>query len=102
MRSSLHFQNCQALDVRDLGGHLDFTRQARASTLSRRVREAARGVAAVGALPLVFQAEFDCCEGEVPCRQGCTPSNRRMSLLLLSVPFVPLLFGHLVLQDALC
>ena len=26
------------LDVRDLGGHLDFTRRARAGTLSNRVR----------------------------------------------------------------
>ena len=34
----------------DLGGHLDFTRRARAGTLSRRVREATHGVAAVGAL----------------------------------------------------
>ena len=28
------------LDVRDLGGHLDFTRRARAGTLSNRVRDA--------------------------------------------------------------
>ena len=28
------------LDVRDLGGHLDFTLRARAGTLSKRVREA--------------------------------------------------------------
>ena len=28
------------LDVRDLGGHLDFTVRARAGTLSKRVREA--------------------------------------------------------------
>ena len=40
------------LDVRDLGRHLDFTRRAWAGTLSGRVREATRGVAAVGALPL--------------------------------------------------
>ena len=33
------------LDVRDLGGHLDFTMRARAGTLSKRVREATLGVA---------------------------------------------------------
>ena len=38
------------LDVRDLGGHLDFTGRARAGTLSKRVGEATVGVAAVGAL----------------------------------------------------
>ena len=32
------------LDVRDLGGHLDFTFRARAGTLSNRVREATLGV----------------------------------------------------------
>ena len=42
------------LDVRDLGGHLDFTRRARAGTLSKKVGEATVGVAAVGALPLAF------------------------------------------------
>ena len=31
---------CVELDVRDLGGHLDFTRKARAGTLPRGVREA--------------------------------------------------------------
>ena len=31
------------LDIRDLGGHLDFTRRARAGTLSRRVGEATVG-----------------------------------------------------------
>ena len=43
------------LDVSDLGGHLDFTRRARAGTLSNRVEGATLGVAAVGALPLGFQ-----------------------------------------------
>ena len=42
-----------ALDVRDLGGHLDFTRSARAGTLYRRVKEATHRAAAVGALPWV-------------------------------------------------
>ena len=31
------------LDVRDLGGHLDFTLRARAGTLSKRIREATLG-----------------------------------------------------------
>ena len=42
------------LDVRDLGGHLDFTLRARAGTLFDTVREATSGVASVGALPLGF------------------------------------------------
>ena len=42
------------LDVRDLGGHLDFTLRARAGTLSKRIREATFGVAAVGTFPLGF------------------------------------------------
>ena len=46
------------LDVRDLGGHLDFTYRARAGTLSRRVGEATVGVAAVGALPLGFRVKL--------------------------------------------
>ena len=37
------------LDVRDLGGHLDFTFRARAGALSKRVGEATVGVASVGA-----------------------------------------------------
>ena len=46
-------------DVRDLGGHLDFTRRARAGTLSQRVRDATHGVAAVGALlPMVFRLSW--------------------------------------------
>ena len=40
------------LDIWDLGGHLDFTRRASAGTLSRRVKDATHGVAAVGAIPL--------------------------------------------------
>ena len=42
------------LDVRDLGGHLCFTLRARAGTLSKRIRDAILGVAAVGAFPLGF------------------------------------------------
>ena len=52
------------LDVRDLGGHLDFTGRARASTLSKRVGEATVGVAAVGALPLGCQVELVLVRGE--------------------------------------
>ena len=46
------------MDVRDLGGHLDFTRRALTGTLSKRVGEASVGVAAVGALPLRFQVKL--------------------------------------------
>ena len=52
------------LDVRDLGGHLDFTFRAQAGTLSRRVGEATVGVAAVGALPLGFQVKLGLVRGK--------------------------------------
>ena len=57
------FWNVQ-LDVRDLGGHLDFARRARAGTLSERVDEATLGVAAVGALPLGFQVKLGLVRGK--------------------------------------
>ena len=53
------------LDVRDLGGHLEFTRRPRAGTLSKRVGEATVGVAAVGALPLGFQVKLGLVRGKV-------------------------------------
>ena len=53
------------LDVRDLGGHLDFTRRARAGTLSERVGEATIGVAVVGALPLWFQVKLGLVRGKL-------------------------------------
>ena len=52
------------LDVRDLGGHLDFTFRARAGTLSKRVGVASVGVASVGALPLVFQVKLGLVRGK--------------------------------------
>ena len=52
------------MDVRDLGGHLDFTFRARAGTLSKRVGEATVGVAAVGALPLGFQVKLELVRGK--------------------------------------
>ena len=52
------------LDVRDLGGHLDFTYRARARTLSKRVGEATLGVSAVGALPLGFQVKLGLVRGK--------------------------------------
>ena len=52
------------LDVRDLGGHLDFTYRARAGTLSRRVGGATVGVAAVGALPLGFRVKLGLVRGK--------------------------------------
>ena len=52
------------LDIRDLGGHLDFTYRARAGTLSRRVGEATIGVTAVGAFPLGFLAKLGLVRGK--------------------------------------
>ena len=52
------------LDVRDLGGHLDFTDSARAGTLSCRVKGATAGVAAVGALHLGFQVKLGLVRGK--------------------------------------
>ena len=52
------------LDVRDLGGHLDFTRRAGAGTLSKRVVDATVGVAGVGALPLGFQVKLGLARGK--------------------------------------
>ena len=54
------------LDVRDLGGHLDFAFRARAGTLSQRVGEATVGVgvASVGALPLGFRVQLRLVRGK--------------------------------------
>ena len=52
------------LDIRDLGGHLDFTYRARAGTLSRRVGKDTSGVASVGALPLGFQVKLGLVRGK--------------------------------------
>ena len=52
------------LDVRDLGGHLDFTFRARAGTLSKRVGESTVGVASVGVLPVGFQIKLGLVRGE--------------------------------------
>ena len=52
------------LDVRDHGGHLDFTLRARAGTLSKRICDASLGVASVGALPLGFQVKLGLVRGK--------------------------------------
>ena len=52
------------LDMRDLGGRLDFTNRARAGTLSCWVKGAPAGVAAVGALPLGFQVKLGLVRGK--------------------------------------
>ena len=52
------------LDVRDLGGHLDFTCRARAGPLSNRVRDATLEVASVGSLPLGFQVKLGLVRGK--------------------------------------
>ena len=78
MRPPQHFQEGQEehealgcvgswkveLDIRDLGGHLDFTRRARAGTLFKRVKNATHGVVAIGALPLGFQVKLGLVRGE--------------------------------------
>ena len=51
------------LDVRELGGHLDFTYRAWAGTLSKKDGEATLGAAAVGALPLGFQVKLGLVRG---------------------------------------
>ena len=68
------------LDVRDLGGHLDFTYRARAGTLSRRV-----GKATV-ALPLGFQLSWAWFVVSI-FLLASTPLRLLMSPPLLSVPF---------------
>ena len=57
------FWNVQ-VDVRDLGGHLDFAFRARAGTLSKKVGKATVGVASVGALPLGFQVKLGLVRGK--------------------------------------
>ena len=52
------------LNVRDLGGHLDFTLRARAGTDSKRVGEATVGVASVGTSPLGFQVKLGLVRGK--------------------------------------
>ena len=52
------------MDVRDLGGHLDFTRSAGAGTLSKRVKEATHELPAVGALPLGFTVKLGLVRGK--------------------------------------
>ena len=52
------------LDVRDLGGHLDFTRRTGARALSKRVRDATHVVAAVGALLVGFHIKLGLIRGK--------------------------------------
>ena len=52
------------LDVQDLGGHLDFTTRAGAGTLSKSVKDARHGVAAVGALHLRFPVQLGVVRGK--------------------------------------
>ena len=77
------------LDVRDLGGHLDFTYRARAGTLSGRVGKATVGVTAVGALPLGFLAKLGLVRGKVSFLLVYMPLRLLMSprrpLVLLGV-----------------
>ena len=66
MSSSRRKSSAPSTPVRfqGLGGHLDFTRRARAGTLSNRVRDATLGVVAVVALPLGFQVKLGLLRGK--------------------------------------
>ena len=75
------------LDVRDLGGHLDFTRLAGAGTLSRRVKDATHGVAEVGTLPWGFSLSWVWFVGSI-CQLGSMLKRRRLCLLPPTVLFV--------------
>ena len=60
------------LDVRDLGGHLDYTLRACAGTLFNWVREATSGVASVASLPLGFQVKLGLVRGKyLPAGPPC-------------------------------
>ena len=85
------------LDVRDLGGYLDFTFRDRAGTPSKRVGEATVGVASVGALPLVFRSNRSwfvasiCLLASMLLRHLMSPSSSKCFLgLLLCVLCGPL------------
>ena len=75
------------LDVRDLGWHLDFTRRARAGTLSQRVRDA-------GALSIGFQVKLGLIRGKhLPAGLHAVEASY-FSASCLRVPFVPPSFGQ--------
>ena len=60
------------LDVRDLGGHLDFTFRARAGTLSKRVGEATVGVASSWCFTFGFSGQIGAGSWKVsPCWPPC-------------------------------
>ena len=78
------------LDVRDLGGHLDCTFRARTGTLSKRVGEAAVGVASVGALLLGFQVKFGLVRGKylpagLPAAEASYVSSSSISALRAAI-----------------
>ena len=83
------------LDVRDLSGHLDLTLQARAGTLSKRVKDPTHGVAAVGALsPLGSRSKLGLVRGSI-CLLVFMLLKLRMFLFLLWPLFVQPLVGLL-------
>ena len=75
------------LDIKGLGGHLDFTKRARAGTLSKRVREATMGVAAVGALPLRYQVKLGLVRGQyLPAAEASNVSASSLSAFRAAMP----------------
>ena len=90
------------LDVRDLGGHLDFTRRARAGTLSKRIGEAILGVAAVGASPLGFQVELGLVRGKYLAAGLHAAEASYASSSSIGAFRAAIVRGSVVLQDASC
>ena len=77
------------LDVRDLGGHLEFTRRARAGTLSKSVKDATRAVAAVGALPWGFRLNLVWFVRSI-CELGCMLLRLRVCVSASSISVLEL------------
>ena len=80
------------LDVRDLGGHLDLTKRARAGTFSRRVKELRMGWPRLIHSSWGFRLSW-AWFGESICLLGCALLKLHTSLLRLSLPLVQLLYG---------
>ena len=79
------------LDVRDLGGHLDVTRRARAGTLATRASKAISQVPLVGALPFGFFSQLVLSDPSF-CLLGYTVLKVLLPLVRAWMPFVPVLY----------
>ena len=90
------------LDIRDLGGHLDFTKRARAGTLSKRVGGATICVVAVGALPLGFRVKLGLVRGKTILAGLHAAEASYVSSSSLGAFLGCYCWGGLVQQDASC